>query len=137
MMADAKQERKVLKEVQKLVWGINKDWEDQAVDDCCSVLVIDATASHYQRRSKYLKIYKKQVINGRMGFGSIAFMFINKFTGEVYKPMTTSAPSRDVRYELKELVKNPKIVDDGGCFLRMSFIQKEEITNQDLNKLIR
>lgn len=136
-MTDPKQERKVLNDVQKLVWKINQIWEDQAVDSCFSFLTIEETASHYKKRSKYLKICKKQVINGRIAFGNTTFMFINKFTGEVHKPVTTSSPSPDVRYELKELVKNPKIIDDGGYFLRMSFILKDEITNRDLNKLIR
>lgn len=136
-MTDSKQERKVLNDVQKLVWKINQTWEDQAVDSCFSFLTIEGTDSHYQKRSKYLKICKKQVINGRMGFGSITFMFINKFNGEVHKPVSTSSPTRDVRYELKELVKNPKTIDPEGNFLRMSFILKDEITNRDLNKLIR
>lgn len=136
-MTDPKQERKVLNDVQKLVWKINQTWEDQAVDSCFSFLIIDGKSSQYKKRSRFIKICKKQVINGRMGFGNTTFMFINKFTGEVHKPVSTDSPTRDVRYELKELVKNPKIIDPEGNFLRMSFILKDEITNRDLNKLIR
>lgn len=127
-MTDAKQERKVLNDVQKLVWKINQTWEDQAIDSCFSFLIIQDKPSQYKKRSRFLKICKKQVINGRMGFGNTTFMFINKLTGEVHKPVSTNTASPDVRYKLEQLAKNPKIIDDGGYFLRMSFIIKDEIT---------
>jgi hypothetical protein len=45
------------------------------------------------------------------------FMFIDKNTGEVFKPASLTKPAKGVRYLIHQLAENPHIVDKYGSFL--------------------
>ena len=45
------------------------------------------------------------------------WMFVDKNTGEVYKPASYKAPAKGVRYLITQLADNPHICDPYGSFL--------------------
>ena len=85
----------------------------------------------YQVGKKYIKVFNLQYEEaneyyGRKGgyrAGSVT-AFIDKNTGEVYKPASWKAPAKHVRYDLRiikerEFLHNPKNVDWAGGHLYM------------------
>ena len=49
--------------------------------------------------------------------GRSCWMFIDKNTGECYKPASYKAPAKGVRYLITQLADNPHICDAYGSFL--------------------
>ena len=49
--------------------------------------------------------------------GNSCFMFVDKKTGDVYKPASYKAPAKGVRYQIETLVDDPSICDPYGSFL--------------------
>ena len=85
----------------------------------------------YQVGKKYIKVFNLQYqescdyYNRPAGYraGSVT-AFIDKQTGEVYKPASWKAPAKHVRYDLRlikdrEFLHNPKNVDWAGGHLYM------------------
>ena len=85
----------------------------------------------YQVGKKYIKVFNLQYseacdyYNRPAGYraGSVT-AFIDKQTGEVYKPASWKAPAKHVRYDLRlikdrEYLHNPKNVDWAGGHLYM------------------
>ena len=85
----------------------------------------------YQVGKKYIKVFNLQYseacdyYNRPAGYraGSVT-AFIDKQTGEVYKPSSWKAPAKHVRYDLRlikdrEFLHNPKNVDWAGGHLYM------------------
>ena len=85
----------------------------------------------YQVGKKYIKVFNLQYseacdyYNRPAGYraGSVT-AFIDKQTGEVYKPASWKAPAKHVRYDLRlikdrEFLHNPKNVDWSGGHLYM------------------
>ena len=85
----------------------------------------------YQVGKKYIKVFNLQYeeaneyYNRKAGYraGSVT-AFIDKNTGEVYKPASWKAPAKHVRYDLRlikdrEFLHNPKNVDWAGGHLYM------------------
>ena len=85
----------------------------------------------YQVGKKYIKVFNLQYseacdyYNRPAGYrqGSVT-AFIDKNTGEVYKPASWKAPAKHVRYDLRiirhrEFLHNPKNVDWAGGHLFM------------------
>ena len=85
----------------------------------------------YQVGKKYIKVFNLQYseacdyYNRPAGYrqGSVT-AFIDKNTGEVYKPASWKAPAKHVRYDLRiirhrEFLHNPKNVDWAGGHLYM------------------
>lgn len=58
---------------------------------------------------------KTEEYNGRNG-GRI-WMFVDKKTGDVYKPASLKAPAKGVRFQIEELVNSPEMCDRYGSFL--------------------
>ena len=97
--------------------------------------ISDGTANlykfDYQVGKKYIKVFNLQYseacdyYNRPAGYrqGSVT-AFIDKNTGEVYKPASWKAPAKHVRYDLRiirhrEFLHNPKNVDWAGGHLYM------------------
>jgi len=85
----------------------------------------------YQVGKKYIKVFNLQYeeaneyYNRKGGYraGSVT-AFIDKNTGEVYKPASWKSPAKHVRYDLRiirhrEFLHNPKNVDWSGGHLYM------------------
>ena len=85
----------------------------------------------YQVGKKYIKVFNLQYseandyYNRPAGYrqGSVT-AFINKNTGEVYKPASWKAPAKHVRFDMRiirerEFLHNPKNVDWAGGHLYM------------------
>ena len=85
----------------------------------------------YQVGKKYIKVFNLQYeeaneyYNRKGGYraGSVT-AFIDKSTGQVYKPASWKAPAKHVRYDLRlikdrEFLHNPKNVDWAGGHLYM------------------
>ena len=85
----------------------------------------------YQVGKKYIKVFNLQYetandyYNRKAGYraGSVT-AFIDKNTGEVYKPASWKAPAKHVRFDLRiikerEFLHNPKNVDWAGGHLYM------------------
>ena len=49
--------------------------------------------------------------------GRSCWMFVDKNTGECYKPASYKAPAKGVRYLITQLADNPHICDAYGSFL--------------------
>jgi len=49
--------------------------------------------------------------------GRSCWMFVDKNTGECYKPASYKAPAKGVRYLITQLADNPHICDPYGSFL--------------------
>ena len=70
---------------------------------------------------KYLAVKVCDVLNktekydGR--YGGRIFMFVDRQTGEVFKPANLKAPAKGVRYLIHHLAENPHICDQYGSFL--------------------
>ena len=49
--------------------------------------------------------------------GNSAYMFVDKKTGECYKPASWKSPAKGVRYLITQLADNPETCDPYGSFL--------------------
>ena len=73
---------------------------------------------------KYIKIIQSDIdANGKEWSGGV-HAFVDKNTGEVYKPASYKSPAKGVRYDMRiinnrELLHNPKFVDWAGGYLYM------------------
>ena len=104
---------KVEYQVEQLLEMLNNDWKVNSLENNRSVY----TQLEYEVGRKYIKVwsYLKNVderLNGRS-----CFMFVDKKTGEVYKPASYKAPAKGVRYLITQLVNNPGACDAYGSFL--------------------
>ena len=71
----------------------------------------DGSWSQIYQVWSYLKNVDER-LNGRS-----CWMFVDKNTGEVYKPASYKAPAKGVRYLITQLADNPHICDAYGSFL--------------------
>ena len=85
----------------------------------------------YKVGKKYIKVFNLQYqesndyYNRKAGYrqGSVT-AFVDKQTGEVYKPASWKSPAKHVRYDLRlikdrELLHNPRFTDWAGGYLYM------------------
>ena len=66
---------------------------------------------------KYIKIWQYLVVDGEKIRGRSCWMFVDKNSGECYKPASYKAPAKGVRYLITQLIDNPHICDPYGSFL--------------------
>ena len=66
---------------------------------------------------KYIKVWQYLVSGGERLNGRSCWMFVDKNTGECYKPASYKAPAKGVRYLITQLADNPHICDAYGSFL--------------------
>ena len=96
-----------------LIEVLNNQWKVDSIESGRSVY----TQLEYEVGRKYIKVwsYLKNVderLNGRS-----CWMFVDKNSGEVYKPASYKAPAKGVRYLITQLADNPHICDAYGSFL--------------------
>jgi len=96
-----------------LIEVCNNQWKVDALESGHSVY----TQLEYEVGRKYIKVWSYLVNNGEKLYGRSCFMFVDKNTGEVYKPASYKAPAKGVRYLITQLADNPHICDPYGSFL--------------------
>ena len=75
------------------------------------------TNFEYEVGRKYIKVWSYLMSEGERLNGRSCYMFVDKNTGEVYKPASYKAPAKGVRYMITQLADNPHICDPYGSFL--------------------
>jgi len=96
-----------------LIEVLNNEWKVNMIESGRSVY----TQLEMEVGRKYIKVWSYLVgdegrINGRS-----CWMFIDKNSGECYKPASYKAPAKGVRYLITQLADNPHICDAYGSFL--------------------
>ena len=96
-----------------LIEVLNNEWKVNMIESGRSVY----TQLEMEVGRKYIKVWSYLVgdegrINGRS-----CWMFVDKNTGECYKPASYKAPAKGVRYLITQLADNPHICDAYGSFL--------------------
>ena len=71
---------------------------------------------------KYIKIKQYDLCDGKRGYGGGVHAFIDRKTGEVYKPASYKSPAKHVRYDLRLIsdrakLHDPKYTDWAGGYL--------------------
>ena len=92
---------------------LNNQWKVLALENSRSVY----TQLEYEVGRKYIKIWSYLVADGEKDRGRSCWMFVDKNTGECYKPASYKAPAKHVRYLITQLADNPHICDPYGSFL--------------------
>ena len=96
-----------------LVEVCNNEWKVNSIESGRSVY----TQLEVTEGQKYLKVWSYLVgDDGRLN-GRSCWMFVDKNTGECYKPASYKAPAKGVRYLITQLADNPHICDAYGSFL--------------------
>ena len=96
-----------------LVEVCNNEWKVNSIESGHSVY----TQLEVTEGQKYLKVWSYLVSgDGRLN-GRSCWMFVDKNTGECYKPASYKAPAKGVRYLITQLADNPHICDPYGSFL--------------------
>ena len=96
-----------------LIEVLNNQWKVDSIESGRSVY----TQLEYEVGRKYIKVWSYLVSNGERLNGNSCWMFVDKNTGEVYKPASYKAPAKGVRYLITQLADNPHICDPYGSFL--------------------
>ena len=96
-----------------LIEQCNNEWKVNALESGHSVY----TQLEYEIGRKYIKVLSYLSNSGERLYGRSCFMFVDKNTGECYKPASYKAPAKGVRYLITQLADNPHICDPYGSFL--------------------
>ena len=100
-----------------LVEVLNNEWKVDAIESSRSVY----TQLEIEQGRKYIKVWSYLVsegfaLNERVR-GRSVWMFIDKNSGECYKPASVNGPAKGVRFYIDQLAENPAICDAYGSFL--------------------
>ena len=96
-----------------LIEVLNNEWKVNAIES-------NRAAYHQLEMEigrKYIKVWDTLNRDGVKDTARSCYMFVDKETGEVYKPASYKAPAKGVRYLITQLVDNPHICDPYGSFL--------------------
>lgn len=96
-----------------LVEVLNNQWKVDAIESSSSVY----TQLEIEQGRKYIKVWSYIIVGGKERSGRSIWMFIDKNTGECYKPASINGPAKHVRYLITQLADNPDICDAYGSFL--------------------
>ena len=96
-----------------LVEVLNNQWKVDSIESGRSVY----TQLEYEVGRKYIKILSYLVGDEGRIRGRSCWMFVDKNTGECYKPASYKAPAKGVRYLITQLADNPHICDPYHSFL--------------------
>ena len=96
-----------------LVEVLNNQWKVDGIESGRSVY----TQLEIEQGRKYIKVWSYLVSEGERLRGRSVWMFIDKNSGECYKPASYKAPAKHVRYLITQLADNPHICDCYGSFL--------------------
>ena len=75
------------------------------------------TNFEYEVGRKYIKVWSYLIVDGERNRGRSCWMFVDKNSGECYKPASHKAPAKGVRYLITQLADNPHVCDAYGSFL--------------------
>ena len=78
------------------------------------------TNFEYEVGRKYIKVWsylRESMFEDVRLRGRSCYMFVDKNTGDVYKPASYKAPAKGIRFQIDQLVDNPDICDPYGSFL--------------------
>lgn len=93
---------------------VNNQWKVNATESGHS----SYPKLEYSVGRKYIKLNQFRVYADGSFSNNGVFMFIDKESGSCYKPASSKAPAKGIRYYfLESLVDNPEIVDPYGSFL--------------------
>ena len=96
-----------------LIEVLNNQWKVDAIESSRSVY----TQLEMEIGRKYIKVWSYLSDNGDKIRGRSCWMFVDKNSGECYKPASYKAPAKGVRYLITQLADNPHICDAYGSFL--------------------
>ena len=96
-----------------LIEVLNNEWKVNALESGHSVY----NQLEYEVGRKYIKVWQYLVGGEGRIRGRSCFMFVDKNSGECYKPASYKAPAKGVRYLITQLADNPHICDPYGSFL--------------------
>ena len=92
---------------------VNNQWKVNAIESGYS----SYSKLEYSVGKKYIKLNQFRVHADGSFNNNGVFMFVDKNTGECYKPASYKAPAKGVRYLITQLVDNSEVVDPYGSFL--------------------
>ena len=98
-----------------LIEVLNNEWKINSIESGRSVynqLEIDTGR-------KYIRVWSYLVLSDgdERRNGRSCWMFIEKNTGECYKPASVNGPAKGIRFYISQLADNPHICDPYGSFL--------------------
>ena len=96
-----------------LVEVLNNQWKVDGIESGRSVY----TQLEIEQGRKYIKVWSYLVSDGERLRGRSVWMFIDKNTGECYKPASVNGPAKGIRFYISQLADNPHICDPYGSFL--------------------
>ena len=96
-----------------LVEVLNNQWKVDAIESSRSVY----TQLEIETGRKYIKVWSYLVSDGERLRARSIWIFIDKNSGECYKPASVNGPAKGVRYLITQLADNPHICDAYGSFL--------------------
>jgi len=96
-----------------LIEVLNNEWKVNAIESNRSVY----HQLEMEIGRKYIKVWQRLDRDGVKDTSRGCWMFVDKNTGECYKPSSHRAPAKGVRYLITQLVDNPHICDQYGSFL--------------------
>ena len=99
--------------VEALIEVLNNEWKVKSIESGHSVY----TQLEYEVGRKYIKVLSYLVGEEKRINGRSVWMFVDKKSGECYKPASYKAPAKYVRYLITQLADNPHICDPYGSFL--------------------
>ena len=96
-----------------LIETLNNEWKVSSIQSGHNVY----TQLEYEMGKKYIKVWSYLLSNGERSRGRSCWMFVDKNSGECYKPASHKAPAKGVRHMITDLADNPHICDAYGSFL--------------------
>ena len=100
-----------------LIEVLNNEWKVLALENSHSVY----TQLEYEVGRKYIKVLSYLVGDEERIKGRSCWMFVDKNSGEVYKPASYKAPAKGIRFWIDQLVDYPAICDPYGSFLYIRY----------------
>ena len=96
-----------------LIEVLNNQWKVDAIESNRSVY----HQLEMEIGRKYIKVWETLNRDGVKDTARSCWMFVDKNSGECYKPASYKAPAKGVRYLITQLADNPHICDAYGSFL--------------------
>jgi hypothetical protein len=96
-----------------LIEVLNNEWKVNAIESNRSVY----HQLEMEIGRKYIKVWQRLDRDGVKDTSRGCWMFVDKNSGECYKPASYKAPAKGVRYLITQLVNNPETCDPYGSFL--------------------
>lgn len=98
---------------ESLIEVLNNDWKVLAIENGRNFH--DYLTMEVGR--KYIKVWQSKCYDGVVREGRSCFMFVDKETGACYKPASSKAPAKGIRFYIESLLETPEVVDQYGSFL--------------------